>query len=398
MGKDAKIRELLTRNVAGWMVQSHLLPRLKSGKHLRIKHGIDPTGEKIHIGRAVVLWKLREFQELGHKIVIIIGDFTAQIGDPSDKLGKRPFLSAKQVERNMRGYRKQIGKILDLDKVEWRRNSEWLGKLDFREVAELADIFSVQQMLARSNFHERLRRNETISLREFLYPLMQGYDSVAIRADVELGGEDQIFNLLAGRDIQSRYGQDPQDVMFTKMLLGLDGRKMSTSWGNVVNIDDEPHEQYGKLMSMHDKMIPDYLLLVTQLPLREVQELTLALKKKKANPRDIKARVAFEVVKLYHGERVAIAAEREFNRVFRQKQRPETVKSVKVKSGKYSVLDLLVAAKLVSSKSEARRIIAQGGVRVDTKKISDASESITPKTGTLLQVGKRRFVKLTVGE
>src|SRR3989344_1138594 len=257
--KDAgKIRHLLARNVEQVIDRAHLEKTLKSGKKLRIKLGIDPTGEKIHIGRAIVLWKLREFQELGHQVVLIIGDFTAQIGDPSDKLSKRPMLSREQVEKNMRDYLSQIGKILDLHKTETRYNSKWLDKLNFRETAELAESFSVQQMLHRRNFQERWKEGQDISLREFLYPIIQGYDSVAIKADVELGGTDQLFNLMAGREVQKQCGQKPQDVMTVGMLSGTDGRKMSTSWGNVINIVDPADEQFGKIMSMPDKMIQDY--------------------------------------------------------------------------------------------------------------------------------------------
>ncbi len=257
-GKDEQIDRLLSRNVEDVIDRKHLAEALRSGKKLRIKHGVDPTGPKIHIGRAVALWKLREFQELGHTIVLIIGDFTAQIGDPSDKLEKRPFLSREQIEKNLKDYLPQIAKIIDLKKTEVRYNSEWLAKLNLRDFSELADLFSFQQILERRNFQDRWRKHEEISYREGTYPLLQGYDSVAVKADAELGGTDQLFNLLAGRKIQERYEQKPQDIMTTKMIIGLDGRKMSTSWGNVINISDDPDEQFGKTMSLRDELIPEY--------------------------------------------------------------------------------------------------------------------------------------------
>ncbi|MEK7081658.1 MAG: tyrosine--tRNA ligase, partial [Patescibacteria group bacterium] len=269
---EKSIEELLTRGVEEVFVRESLKQKLLSGKQLRVKFGIDPTGAKIHIGRAITLWKLRAFQELGHKIVLIIGDFTAQIGDPSDKLSKRPMLSKEQVQENFKDYKNQIGKILDLSKVEFVYNGDWLGKLGFQEISELAEGFSVQQMTARRNFKERLDKGEEVSLREFMYPLMQGYDSVVVKADVEIGGTDQLFNLKAGRVIQKHYGQVEQDIMTLKMLSGTDGRKMSTSWGNVITIVDEPDDMFGKIMSVRDDLILDYFLLCTDTPVEEIEK------------------------------------------------------------------------------------------------------------------------------
>jgi len=392
--KSKQVEELLTRGVQEIHIRENLSVALYSGKKLRVKHGIDPTGPKIHIGRAVVLWKLRQFQELGHKIVLIIGDFTAQIGDPSDKLSKRPFLTREQIKQNLKNYLPQIGKVLDLSKVEVRYNSEWLAKLNFREISELADLFSLQQMIARRNFKDRFEKQEEISLREFMYPLMQGYDSVAIKAGVELGGEDQLFNLLAGRKIQERYEQKPQNVLTTRMVLGLDGRKMSTSWGNVINVIDPANDQYGKIMSMHDDLIVEYLELCTRVSMEEIKEIEQQLKSKTLNPRDAKARLAFEIVKLYHGERAAKKAEEEFNKVFRNKELPTDMPEFKLSSS-MNIIDLLVASKLISSKSEVRRLIEQGGIRVADKKIFDFDQKVFPlKDGVVVQVGKRKFLKV----
>ena len=268
-----KVEEVLTRGVEKVINLNHLRKRLLSGRKLRIKHGIDPTGPKIHIGRATQLWKLKDFQELGHKIILIIGDFTAQIGDASDKQAMRRPLTAKEVKENMKNYIKQIAKILDIKKVEFHYNSEWLNKLTIKKLLNLAMNFTAQQTIQRRNFKERWERGKPIGLHELAYPLLQGYDSVAVKADVELGGFDQLFNLKIGRDVQKIFGQESQDIMTLKMLFGPDGRKMSTSWGNVINIVDGPDEQFGKIMSMKDELILDYFELCTRIPLEEIKKL-----------------------------------------------------------------------------------------------------------------------------
>ena len=266
MKNNKKIDEALTRGVEKVVDEKHFRDALLSGKKLRIKHGVDPTGDKIHIGRATQLWKLKEFQELGHKIVLIIGDFTAQIGDPSDKPAGRKGMAEKDIKKNMKAYLSQFSKILDIKKIEIHHNSEWFSKMPLKEFLSLAGNFSVQQLVQRRNFKQRWIKKEPISLKEITYPLLQGYDSVMVKADVELGGYDQLFNLNAGRDIQRLSGQKPQDIIILKMLSGLDGRKMSTSWGNVINIIDEPNEMYGKLMSMKDEMISNYFELAARVP------------------------------------------------------------------------------------------------------------------------------------
>ncbi len=387
------ITELLTRGVEEIHIKDHLEAALKGKKKLRVKHGIDPTGPLIHIGRAATLWKLREFQDLGHKLVIIIGDYTAQIGDPSDKLSKRPFLTKKQIQENLKNYKKQIGKIIDLKKVEWHYNSEWLAKMTPRELDELAELFSVQQMMARRNFRDRFEKGEEISIRELHYPLYQGYDSVVIKADVEVGGFDQLFNMLAGRKIQERYGQKPQDVLATEMLSGLDGRKMSTSWGNVINIMDEPNDMYGKMMSMTDEMMPGYARLVARFEGTELAswEGLLTLNQ----PKKAKMAIAHRVVKLYHGVKAAEMAEVEFERVHVQGSVPEQISECRFQSADLSIIDLLVETKLVTSKSEARRTIEQGGVKVGGEVVrSIAHTVILTKAGVIVQKGKRGFVRV----
>jgi tyrosyl-tRNA synthetase len=395
MTKAEKIRELLTRNVEQIIERAHLEKALRGGRKLRVKLGIDPTGEKIHIGRAVALWKLREFQELGHKIVLIIGDFTAQIGDPSDKLEKRPFLSQEQVARNMKNYLPQIGKILDLEKCEVRYNSEWLAKLNFREIAELAESFSVNQMLRRHAFRERWQKDEDISLREFMYPLMQGYDSVAVRADVELGGTDQLFNLQAGRVIQKHYGQKPQDIMTLGMLLGIDGRKMSTSWGNVINITDPPEEQFGKLMSMRDEMIPEYFRAATRLPARKISDYERELKRG-ANPRDIKLVLAKEIVALYHGAAAAEKAAARWEKLFsRREVEGADLPALKIPK-KISAAELVLKSGVARSRGEAWRLVRQGGLKVGKKTIGDPRQELNLSGGETIKVGKKHFFRIAL--
>jgi tyrosyl-tRNA synthetase len=323
-------------------------------------------------------------------VVLVIGGFTAQIGDPSDKLSKRPMLTEAKVKENMASYKQQLGKILDLKKVEFKNNNSWLRRLTFKEIANLAESFSVLQMLERRNFKDRFERHEEISLREFLYPLMQGYDSVAIKADVELGGTDQLFNLMAGRAIQKYYGKKEQDILVNEMLEGTDGRKMSTSWGNVINISDEPDDMYGKVMSVEDKLISKYFLLCTDIPEEEIKQMEIA-----DNPRNSKAKLAYEIVKIYHGEESAKAAEVNFNKVFRDKEIPEDVEIFKSALLEISLVDLIVSSEMAFSRSEARRLIEQGGVYIGQIKHGDPRESIRiPAEGFVLQVGKRKFKKI----
>lgn len=388
-----KIQALLTRNVQEVIDEKHLREALLSGKKLRIKFGIDPTGQNIHIGRAVVFWKLKEFQDLGHKIVLIIGDFTAQIGDPSDKLEKRPFLKEDDIKKNLKNYLSQINKIVDIKKAEVHYNSEWLKKMTFREISELAENFTFQQMLERRNFKERLENHQEISLREGMYPLMQGYDSVAIKADVELGGTDQLFNLLAGRKIQERYGQKPQDIMMSKMLIGLDGRKMSTSWGNVININDSSEEQFGKVMSLKDDLIIPYFEFTTDLSIKEIKLLEEELAAG-VNPKATKEKLAFEIVKRYHGEKAAKAAAENFENIFSKHELPENLPEVKVSAKTILPVDLIIASGLIASKSEARRLVEQGAFDVNGTVYKDPKKVITLSGGEAVRVGKRHFFRV----
>ncbi len=389
-----KIEEILTRGVEEIFERESLEKKLKSGKQLRIKFGIDPTGPKIHMGRAFQFRKLKEFQDLGHKTVLIIGDFTAQIGDASDKQAMKKVLTEKEIKKNLKNYLAQIGKILNMKKVELHYNSQWFNKMKIKDFVALQMIFTAQQTIQRGNFKERWDEGKPIGLHELDYPLFQGYDSVAIKSDVEIGGSDQLFNLQAGREIQKFFKQKPQDIMTSKMLNGLDGRKMSTSWGNIITIVDAPQDMYGKVMSMKDELINEYFELATDLSKEKIDE----IKKNFPNPRDIKARLAKEIVGLYHGEKKAEAAEEEFNKVFRDGQLPSEIENFKTDKEMYLVLDLLCDTKLASSKNEAKRLIEGGAVTIKNKeqeiRINNWRENIKIEDGMIIQAGKRRFIKI----
>ena len=388
-----KIEEILTRGVEDVFVKDSLRKKLLSGEQLRIKFGVDPTSSKIHIGRASVIRKLQKFQALGHKIVFVIGDFTAQIGDPSDKLEKRPMLSKEKIQENLKTYKAQIGTLIDLSKAEFHYNSAWLGKLGFGEICQLAESFSVQQMSNRRNFKERFDKGEEVSLREFMYPLMQGYDSVQLKADVEIGGFDQLFNVKAGRVIQKHYGMKEQDVLTTAMLIGTDGRKMSSSWGNVIAITDEPSDMYGKVMSVKDELIVEYFTIATDVDMKEIQEIKSKLSSGE-NPRDIKMRLAREIVALHHNKESADKAEKDFINTFSKGGIPEGVEEIKVTEGEKFV-DVLVRAKILESKGEWRRLVLAGAVsNAETEeKITSPDEIVR---NIILKVGKRRFAKVVV--
>ncbi len=385
-----KIDEILTRGVEEVIERKHLEAKLRGKKKLRIKLGIDPTAKKIHIGRAVVLWKLRAMQDLGHKIIIIIGDFTGLIGDASDKDSERPMLEAKTVKENMKGYVAQIGKILEMKKVELQYNSKWLKKLGYLEIAEQADQFSLHEFVARENIARRIKEGKRVGLREVLYPLMQGYDSVAIKADLEVGGTDQRFNLLAGRTLQKHYRQEPQDVMTFSLLEGTDGRKMSSAWGNVINIDDAPEEMFGKVMSILDELIVKYFMLCTLYPLDKVKAMESGIKFGSINPRDAKVLLGKEILKLYHGEEAAQRAAEEFDRVHKNKEMPEEMPEFKLAGEE--LIKILVEAKMAKSGSEAKRLVDQGGVKVNGETAKDYKLKVP--SGAVVQAGKRKFAKI----
>lgn len=390
---EQKIKNLLERGVEEIIERESLEKKLRAGKRLRIKHGIDPTGPKIHIGRAIQFWKLRIFQELGHQIVLIIGDFTAQIGDASDKQAMRRPLTEKEVKKNMKDYVKQIGKILDMRKTEIRHNSEWLGKLKAKDLLNLEMNFTCQQMIHRRNFEERWQAGKPVGVHELNYPILQGYDSVAVKADVEIGGSDQLFNLKVGRELQRIFGQKPQDIMTSKMLSGLEGGKMSTSAGNIITIADEPKDMFGKLMSMTDEMMPEYFELCTFISLEEIEEIKKAIRNKTLNPRDAKIKLAENIVSLYYGEKAAQKAKEEFIRVFSKKEAPSEAEVIKL--SRKNIIDALAESKAVKSKSEARRLIAGKGIKIGGEIVGDATYLISENDeNKILRLGKKRFYKI----
>lgn len=389
---EKKIEELLTRGVEDIIIKDELKALLMSGRQLRIKLGVDPTGAKIHIGRAIPLRKLREFQKLGHQVVFIVGDFTAQVGDASDKLEKRPMLTRAEIDENLKDYKSQISKILDISKTEFVYNNDWLSKLSFGELVQLAECFSVQQMLARRNFKDRYDAGTEISLREFLYPMMQGYDSVAVKADVEIGGFDQLFNLKAGRVVQEYYGMPKQQVMTFQMLEGTDGRKMSTSWGNIISIVDDPYTMFGKVMSLHDDLIVKYFTLCTDVSLEDIQALEIELSQG-VNPRDIKMKLGSELVTLYHTEKDATLAKNSWIETFQKGGVPDVIPEIHTTNDK-EVADLLVEQGIVESKTDWRRLVDAKAVTViDGEVVSDPKIKATSVT---LKIGKKRFVKILV--
>ncbi len=384
------IQTILTRGVAEVIEKKHLEQALKSGKKLRVKLGIDPTSPNIHIGRAVLLLKLRAFQEAGHTAIFIIGDSTGIVGDTSDKESERPMLTEKQIKANMKTYLAQAYTILDKKKTEVYYNSKWLNKLGFLELARMANLFGLHEMESREIIARRLSAGQRVSIHEILYPLMQGYDSVAVKADLELGGTDQRFNLLAGRRIQPMYDQTPQDILMMELLEGTDGRKMSSSWGNVINVTDEPAEIFGRVMSISDELIIRYFILCTEVPESEIASMAMALKNKSVNPRNLKSKLAFEIVKLYHGEKPAKTAHEGFESKFGTRQGEVSADfEIKKTAGSYSIVDILVEGKLASSKSEARRKLREGAVEIDGSKITDETASVKLTKGTLIRLGKR---------
>jgi len=388
-----KIEEVLSRGVEEIIVKESLIKKLKSGKKLRIKFGIDPTANILHLGHSVCLLKLRELQDLGCRIIFLIGDFTARIGDPTGRTTKRAPLSTKEIKKNMRDYQKQASLILNMDKVEVRYNSEWWDKLDIKQMMLLATRVTYGQISARADFKKRLAEDKDFTLEEFMYPVLQGYDSVELKADVEIGGTDQKFNMLMGRRIQKRYGQKPQDIITCPLLEGLDGKeKMSKSLDNYIALSENPNKMYGKIMSIPDGLIKRYFELVTRLNEKEIEKIL------KEEPRKAKARLAKEIVGLYHGKKLAEKAEKEFNRVFRERELPTEIPVFSTQKEEYPILDLLFDAKLVSSKSEAKRLVEGGGVVIQIKnqraKIKNWKEKIKIENGMVIQVGKRKFVKI----
>jgi tyrosyl-tRNA synthetase len=374
-------------------LEQKLIKSQTENRPLVVKLGLDPSAPDIHLGHAVVLRKIKQLQDLGHKAVIIIGDFTGMIGDPTGKSKARKQLTKEQVIENAKTYEKQIFKVLDREKTEVRFNSEWLGKLDFRDVIELASKLTVARMLEREDFKNRFNNQISIGIHEFFYPLMQAYDSIELKADIELGGTDQRFNILMGRTMQKEYNQESQIAMFMPILEGIDGKeKMSKSLGNYIGINESAEEIYTKVMQVPDELIIKYFELATDIHPDEIDKIKAMLEANEDNPRDVKMRLAKEIVILYHGDKAASAAEAHFKSVFQNNEIPEDIPSVDIVEGE-NIIDIITKSKLAPSKSEAKRLMLQGGIKVNGEKVSDF-ENTPLKNEDIIQVGKRKFVKV----
>lgn len=389
------ITQLLSRGAEEVIVKKQLDALLRSGKKITLYLGIDPTGSLLHIGHAIALRKLREFQQLGHKVIFLIGSFTALIGDTSDKDSMRQPMTLDQVEENFKTYKAQASKILDFSKIDLRYNGDWLSKLTFKEIIELANKFTVQQMIEREMYQRRIKEGKPIGLHEFLYPLMQGYDSVAMNVDAEVGGRDQLFNMLAGRTLQKALNNKEKHVLTVQLLEGTDGRKMSKTYNNVINLTDSPNDQFGKIMSIKDELIVKYFDLCTDVSLERIEEYKSSLKAGE-NPKYIKMELARCIVSIYHGKESASTAESEFINVFQKKELPSDIPSKILANKEYSILELLTESGLAKSKSDAQRLVKAGGVSLNDIKITDPFTKITlTKSTQVIKVGKRHFMNVS---
>jgi len=396
--------KIIKRGVAEILPEALLVEKLKrsiaTGAPLKVKLGLDPTAPDIHLGHTVVLRKLKQFQDLGHHIIIIIGDFTGRIGDPTGRSETRKPLTDDDIRRNAKTYEEQIFKILDREKTQVSFNSTWLAPLTFADVVNLAARYTVARMLEREDFTKRFKEGRPISVHEFFYPLMQGYDSVALAADIEFGGTDQKFNLLMGRHLQEEFGQEPQVAIMMPILEGLDGvQKMSKSLGNYIGIDEAPTEIYGKSMSIPDALMVRYYELVTDVSLEELDSIRTGLENGTLHPRDTKMRLAHTLVRLYHGEAMADQAQNEFIKVFQQGDLPDDIPEFQFEQQTEAIWlpKLLTQLMLASSSSEAKRAVQQGAVKINGEKITDTDAKLTVADGMIVQVGKRKFAKIVLG-
>lgn len=391
-----EITHLLEKNTADVIVKKDLKELLESGKKLRVYLGVDPTGPVIHLGHAIALRKLREFQDLGHTAILLIGDFTGRIGDPTGKTNTREPLTSEQVLKNAQSYKEQASKILDFNNpknpAEIHFNATWLSKLTFEDVIKLSSHFTVQQMLERDMFQERIKQEKPISMHEFFYPLMQGYDTVALEADVEIGGTDQTFNMLAGRTLRQKIKNQDKHVITITLLEGTDGRKMSKSYNNIIGITEDPNSQFGKIMSMKDELIIDYFNLCTTKSPEEINAISQRLEEGE-NPRDIKAELAHEVVSIYHSKKAADKAKKEFDHIFKNKELPSNITEIHINSETISALELVKKVAPSESNSQIRRLFSEGAIKINQEKVVDFTTNITIEKELIIQIGKRRFFK-----
>jgi tyrosyl-tRNA synthetase len=389
-----KIEEVLSQSVIQILPDKKSLKQLMQKRKIKVYWGIDPTGRNIHLGHAIPLRKLKQFQDLGHEVILLVGSFTAQLGDPSGRDTKRKALSLSQVKKNMGVYKKEAAKIINLKKAKVKYNGDWLAKLKFDDLIKLASNFTIARLLERDMFQRRIKQKKEIWMNELLYPLMQGYDSIALDVDLEIGGNDQTFNMLVGRKLQRIYNKKEKFVLTTAMLAGLDGREMSKTFDNFVNISDKPNNMYGKIMSLRDDLITHYFELCTDFSLVKIKQIRRDLKAKKINPKNLKMKLAKEIVAIYHGAKKAEMAEKEFTKVFSRKKLPSKIKVFKSRKGKIAIIGLLKNTGYIDSASEAQRLIKQKAVKVDGILIDDWKKKVQVKKGTIIKIGKRRFTKV----
>lgn len=389
------LKEIIERGVEEAIDKDSLMKKLTSGKELRIKLGIDPTAADIHLGHAVAMRKLRQFQDLGHKIVLIIGDFTTLIGDPSGRTTSRPALAREQIRDNMADYVNQISRVIDIKKAEIHYNSEWFEKKPMSFLMDLAGRFTVARLIEREDFQKRLNEGFNVSMLELLYPLLQGYDSIAIKADIELGGYDQRLNLLFGRKVQRAFNKSEQDAVTVPLLIGLDGvKKMSKSVGNYIRIDEKPEKMFAQLMTLPDNLMWNYFELLTDTEKKDIDALIIDVESGKIHPRDAKIKMAYSVVSIFHNKEAADFAKEEFVRVFQEKLLPSNIKIAKMEEKTINILDLLVGVNPIISKSEARRLVGQNGIRINGQIKNDPKETIMVMPGIIIQFGKSKLFKI----
>jgi len=394
LDRATAVDRLLTRGVVEVVVRDDLRRKLLGERPLRVKLGVDPTRPDIHLGHYVCFRKLREFQALGHQVVVIIGDWTARIGDPSGRSVQRTMLTAEEVRANAQTYLDQFFKVVDINRAEIVWQSTWFDTFTLEDVIRLTSKYTVARMLDREDFARRYQEGSPISITELLYPLLQAYDSVAIQADVEIGGTDQTFNLLVGRDIMREMGQEPQNILTVPLLVGTDGvQKMSKSLDNYIGVTEPPEEMFGKLMSVPDWVLGDYLRLLTDIPDEEIDAMLLAAERGELNPRDIKERLAFQIVADLHSVEAAERAREAFDRLFRRRELPEQMPEIEVPAEGW-IVPIMVQAGLASSNNEARRLITQGGVRLDGQRVDNPDLVLRLERPVVIQVGRRRFARL----
>ena len=383
--ENPEIKQVLERSVDQILPQKQGLADLMSRRKIRLYNGIDPTGSKLHLGHTVSLRKLQEFADLGHEAILVIGTGTVLAGDPSLRDEARPRISQEEIENNIKTWKEQAGKVLDFSKVKIRYNGEWLLKLGLKEVIDIASHISAIKLFQREMFQRRIKKGDTVWMSETLYPLLQGYDSVALDTDLEIGGTDQVFNMLIGRELQSKINKKDKFVMTLPMILGVDGKTMSKTSGNCVWLDDSADQMFGKIMSMPDTIVPDYFKVLTRVSLEEIKNIS---------PLESKTRLASEIVTLYHGKAEASRASQEFNRVFKEKGLPSNVPEIFIKEKEVELLDLLVRLKMAASKAEARRLVEQGGVSIGKDIQKEWQKTVKIKKNEIIRVGKRKFVKI----